>query len=142
MRRSDGASAVDLLVDTIRQSASNGAAWGGVQPWHRTVIAELLVSGAPVLPRSADIVLPIAVSHGFSRAARSEAELAARRSERGRQRAREDLVGLARDVAELREAEKAVRRREARVAELEEALGEGEGGRDEEEDEDGDGGDE
>jgi hypothetical protein len=79
------------------------------------------------------------MSHGLPLAARNEAKLAARRSESQRGRALEDVVGLARDVKELREAEREVAAKRRRVERLERALG---GSDDEGDDESEDGGDE
>jgi ankyrin repeat protein len=96
-----GMSAVDFVVscrpDELYQSPH-------FEAWDRQLIEELLAAGAPVLPKNAPAVLPIAVALS----ARQEAELAARRSESRRWRAHDDLVDLALDFGELREAKSEV----------------------------------
>jgi hypothetical protein len=143
IRRSDGGSAIDHLAKRLaagNEPIVTGSAppsedeFARMQERRRGVIAELLASGAPVLPANAAVVLPIAASLG----ARQEAELAARRSAFRRWRAHDDLVGLALDMRELREAERAVEENERRVEALKQELRElGAGsGTDESEDED------
>jgi len=117
-RRADnnrGDSAVDCIVDQVRER--------GFTPEQQQLIVELLFSGAPVHARNAAFVLPIAVSHALPLAARNEAELAARRSEARRCWAREDVVGLAQNVQELRDVEQMVAAKRRRLEELEGEFG-------------------
>jgi hypothetical protein len=102
-----GWSAVDYVIENMRYHAYEAC--------HFKLIGELLTAGAPVLPENAARVLPIAAA--FS--ARQEAELAARRSESRRWRAHEAFVGLAFDMGELKDAERAFEARRARLAALE-----------------------
>jgi hypothetical protein len=116
-------SAIDALAQALQ--AGNFSVAGSAPPpeaefarmqeRRRGVIAELLVSGVHVLPQNAAVILPIAASLGE----RQEAEMAARRSESRRWRAHEAIVGLAFDQQELRDAERAVEARCARLRELE-----------------------
>lgn len=81
---SDGGSAVDDLGYSLRlDKAPFDEDTLRVRERRRWAIAELLRSGAPVLPRFVRTVLPIAVALS----AEQHAELAARRSERRRWRA-------------------------------------------------------
>jgi hypothetical protein len=121
--RSKGKSAVDLTLSAVRRSGLP------LQPWHKQLIGELLSSGAPVKPENLSRVLPIIASHGVQIAAASaeqrERELAARRSSGAHNwRAHDDLVGLALDMGELREAKREEEEKQRRVAELERRLGE------------------
>jgi hypothetical protein len=112
-RSTDGYSTVDLIVN----------AQGTLVSWQKELIAELLVSGAPVLPRHASKVLPVAVSHGLPLAGQKEAELRRRRAELcSSWHAHEAFVGLALDVGELRAAEREVAEKRRRVLELEKQL--------------------
>lgn len=97
---------------------------GPMEPWRAAAIAELLRSGAPVLPQHAALVLPIAAPlHG-----EAERELEAHNlSLKSSWRVHETFVNLALDARDAREADEAVVWREARVAELEAALEEAEG---------------
>jgi ankyrin repeat protein len=117
-----GRSALDFLV--LRRG-----------DWSRDAIEQLLLSGAPVLPEHAPLALP--------HAARLAAKLAPQAAARARRlpdwQAHEALVQLALDHQEMREIDAGVRRREARVRELEQAL---RGGGQEEEEEGRGGGDE
>ena len=118
--------------------------WGyGFMRQHRQLIAELLSSGASVQVKHAAVVLPIAVSLALPLAARNETELAARRSEARRRCAREDSVGLAQDVRELRDAEQTAAVKRRRLEELEGEVGgssgrEGSDGGDDEGEDEGD----
>jgi len=103
----DGWSAIDSIVTTSHDDR--------IQPWHADLIGELLSAGCPVQPRHAPYVVPIAAAH----AARREAELAALPALAHDWRAHEALVGLALDVRELREAERGLLERRARLAVLE-----------------------
>jgi len=87
-------------------------------------MAELLASGAPVLPENAARVLPLAASLSASQ----QADLAARPAELCSWRAHESFVDLALDVTELREAEREVEEKRARAAALERELRELGGG--------------
>jgi hypothetical protein len=103
----DGCSAVEYMI------LYHGAR--PFEPWRAQLISDLLAAGAPVQPQYRARVLPIAAAH----AARREAELAACQSMAHDWRAHETFVGLSLDVRELREAERAVEERRARVAALE-----------------------
>jgi hypothetical protein len=105
-----GWSAVDYIISGRRGQS--------LEPWHKQLIGELLAAGAPVRPQNRATALPIAAE----RAERRDAELAARRSESRRWRAHDDLVGLALDMVERREARQGVEARRARVVALEEEL--------------------
>jgi hypothetical protein len=112
-------SAVDWLAWSLQQddepaSEEEKQRWDKRRGW---AIAELLVSGVPVLPQHAPVVLPIAAALS----ARQQAELAERCSERRRWRGREAFVLLALDHQEMREAAQRVEGRRARLAELERA---------------------
>ena len=87
-------------------------------------MGELLAEGVTVQPQHAFIVRPIIVSHGVPIAAehaeRRARELAARRfSTAHNWRAHEAMLGLALDMGELKDAEKEVEEKQARVATLE-----------------------
>jgi len=87
-------------------------------------MAELLASGPPLRPDIAARVLPIVASLS----AVQHAKLTARRAELCSWRAHETFVGLSLDAKELREAEREVEAKRARVAALEQelqALGDG-----------------
>jgi hypothetical protein len=115
-----GDSAIDWLVWAQRLDGQ-GTAFKPFEPWQLEVVAELRRSGTPVQPRFAAALLPSAAAH----ANRLDAELAARRSPSRRWRAHDCLVQLAFDHLEMREAEEGVRRREARLVELERRALEG-----------------
>jgi len=85
--------------------------------WQVEVMAELLVSGASVLPQHAADVLPVVMSHVLPLAAQKEA---AGRSAQlcSSWRAHEAFVGLVLDVQELEAAEKDVEGKRQRVLEL------------------------
>jgi hypothetical protein len=109
-RRAVNASGYSALDKLAQSMGSNPP-----PPWKLRAIQELLSSRVPVRAS----VLPIVARF----AERREAELARRnRSGAMHWRAHEDMVGLAFDFKELREAEEAVRVREARVQKLEEEL--------------------
>jgi hypothetical protein len=72
----------------------------------------------PVHPENAARALPFAARLAERRAA----EVALRENDPPPWQVHEAMVGLAFDFQEVREADEAVRRREARVAELEEEL--------------------
>jgi len=110
----DGKSALDYIYWDFHSQ---------IQPWQAELIGELLSAGAPVQPRNAPYVMPIAAAH----AARREAELAALPPLAHDWRAHEALVGLALDVRELRDAERELLERCARLAVLELELGGGTG---------------
>jgi len=111
----DGMSAIDYIVWLDHSQ---------IQPWQTELIGELLSAGAPVQPHHAPYVVPIAAAH----AARREAELAALPPLAHDWRAHDALVGLALDVRELREAERELLARRARLAVLEQGLGGGTNG--------------
>jgi ankyrin repeat protein len=103
-------SALDLLLERLGPAPA---------PWEQRAIDALVASGVPVRDENVPAVLPFAARL----AARREAKLARRnRSGAMHWRAHEDLVGLAFDFQDTRAAEEGVRRREVRVAELEEEL--------------------
>jgi hypothetical protein len=118
-------SAVDLLARSLnRYLLPSQEAGMRAQKRRCWAIAELLASGAPVRPKYAAPVLPIAAQLS----ARQEAELAARRAELSSWRAHETFVGMSLDVKELRKAERELEEKRARVAALERELRELEGG--------------
>jgi ankyrin repeat protein len=106
-----GRSALDCLLERLEARIP--------EAWERHAIEELLSSRVRVLSENAPRLLPIA-----ARLAERRSNQLARRNRSGAMhwRAHEDLVGLAFDFQDLRAAEEGVRRREARVAELEEKL--------------------
>jgi len=106
-----GWSAVDYLINCH----------GDPDPWQAEMIVELLAAGAPVTPWHTARVVPVAAAH----AARREADLAALPSSAHGWRAHEALVGMSLDVRELREAEREVQERRARVEALEREMGGG-----------------
>jgi ankyrin repeat protein len=129
VRRSNGASAVDLLAqmweDLLRdddEGEDDDTDDDGyreemrprAQKMCREVIVDLLASGVSVLPENAPVVFPIAAALS----ARQQADLSARRSESRRWRAHEDLFNLAQDMQELRGAEGRVEVLRARLAAL------------------------
>jgi hypothetical protein len=90
-----------------------------VAPWRQRAIEELLSSRVHVHPRHTQLALPFAARL----AERLDSQVARRnRSGAMQWRAHEDMVGLAFDFQEMREADEAVARREAQVKELEEEL--------------------
>jgi hypothetical protein len=103
------------------------------------VLGGVLAAGAPVAPEHAEVVLPFVAEHMLPDQQRAEIRLNKLRAPSNRWRGEDEIVQLAFDFVELREAEEGVRRREARVAELEEelrALGEGSEDTEDDEDED------
>jgi hypothetical protein len=118
---SSGSSAADLIVRGVAADHAFLASGAPSSEQLRVegrlfwLLGELLASGTVLRPRYAARLLPIAAA----RAARQEADLAARRSELCSWRSHEAFVGLALDVGELREAERVVEDRRARVAALE-----------------------
>jgi hypothetical protein len=123
-----GSSAVDLIAEELTECGLDEA--DDIYERCCWLIGELLAAGAPMLPKYAPVVLPIAVSHAFPVAARKEAELAALLPTAfSSWRAHEEFVALSLDFGELRAAELAVEERRARLAALEQAAGElGDGG--------------
>jgi len=117
-----GFSAVDLIAEQLTECGLDEA--DDIYERCRWLIGELLASGAPMLPKYAPVVLPIAVSHAFPVAARKEAELAARLPTAfSSWRAHEEFVALSLDFGELRAVERAVEERRARLAALEQGAG-------------------
>jgi hypothetical protein len=113
---STGLSAADHLVDAgLRYSTGDDDSDLIDDDRFRRVLLELLASGAPIKTEHAAVALPIVASRDGEEAA----ELAARRSESHRWRAHDDLVSLALDMVELKEAERAAEERQARVLEHE-----------------------
>jgi hypothetical protein len=116
-----GVSAIDVLVCTPEGGdPPDDPSDKTFEKWHFEVISELLASDVSILPETASELLLIAAQHGQS----LERELAARRSPSRRWRAHDEFVQLAFDMKDAREADERVAWREARVRELEEALGE------------------
>jgi len=105
-----GWSAIDCIVACLHDR---------IQSWQADLIGELQSAGAPVQHYNAARVVPIAAA----RAARREAVLAALPPLAHDWRAHEALVSLALDVRELREAERALLERRARLEALERELG-------------------
>jgi ankyrin repeat protein len=125
-------SVLDVIFNNLREEG-----WT-LARWQRPVVEELLSSRVPVHTDNVPLVMPIAARLGMRLAAEMDARGI---SPATFWRAEEAIIGLAFDSLELREAEAAVRRREARVAELEEelrALGVGTEDSDEDEEEDDD----
>jgi hypothetical protein len=115
----DGFSAADDLVKAALEESTD--AWTNeliIDARHRRLLYELLASGAPVLPQHAPFALQIVASFGPD----AGPELAARRSESRRWRAHDDLVGLALDMRDLREAKEGLDSRQARVEALTQEL--------------------
>ena len=117
-------SAVDKLADVFNQTDPPSEEDDPrVQKRCCWAMAELLASGAPVLPKNAAPVLPIAASLS----ADEHARLAARRAELCSWRAHQSFVSLSQAVKELREAEREAEQKRARVASLERELEAGSG---------------
>jgi ankyrin repeat protein len=159
-RRADGASAIDLIagegltgdmeagfvIEHTRRAGDEEMDEEAMNAWseaamertfeaNRRFVAQLRIDGVSVLPENEEMVQGVVASVAVPMLARRlrglEAEMAVRRSESRRWRGHDDIVGLAFDFLELREAEEGVRRREARVAELEGEVGGGEEGEEE-----------
>jgi hypothetical protein len=106
-------SAADYII-----SARRGRS---IEPWHKQMVCELLAAGAPVRPYYVPLMPPIAAEH----AERREREVAARRSSAAHNwRAHEAMVGLALDMQEMKDTEREVEERQARVEQLERQVGE------------------
>jgi hypothetical protein len=109
-----GQSAADSLVDYQLYDDSPFDAW------HIDVLSQMLASGATLKPENASRLLPFAARL----ARRREAQVTTiERSAGSSWRLQDEVVQLAFDFVDLRGAEEAVRRRERRVRELEDALG-------------------
>jgi len=128
-----GWSAIDRMIpiESIILSGSYQ-----IQPWHVEAIGELLSAGCPVRHYFARYVVPTAAA----RAARREAELAAFPRLAHDWRAHEAFVGQALDVREMREAERELLGRRARLEALEREVGGGTGSESESESESEEGG--
>jgi ankyrin repeat protein len=121
-----GSSAVDFLVESWTNARFMWSVGDDHDPYLddklKEMVVTMLLAGVPMLPEHAEDVLPMVVSHGVPRIGRAKSELRELRSEKRRWMAHDDVVQLALDVVEVREVDEVVRRRERRVAELEEEL--------------------
>jgi hypothetical protein len=128
-RDKDGDSALDRMLQDL-------PLYRPFAKWPLQAVAQMLAAGVPIRRRNARRLR----SHALAHAARQDAELRRRVAALTTSwRAHEAFVNLAFDFYDLRAAEEGVRRREARVAELEEelrALGVGTEDTEEDEDED------
>jgi ankyrin repeat protein len=114
-----GRSAVDLLVEGATSSSPSSSSY----QWRYELVALLLSSGAPVLPKNLPAALEMVVKVGAARAAAHEAELKARVREYWRcGLANEDIVRLVMQLQELQEAQRRLEAAEARAAALEAEL--------------------
>jgi hypothetical protein len=113
----DRRSALEWLLERHGDSPSPPA-------WCRDAIDQLLLDRVPINPY---IYARRALPHAARLGARLQARAAARKGQSAGWRTHDAMVRLALDFQEVREAEEGVRAREARVAELERALGGGGG---------------